>query len=186
MTEPQQPLNLMDLGLWRRAVAGETESVRVLLDDQMPTVYGFVLARVGGNQDVAADIVQETLAEAVRSAATYRGEAALVTWLCRIARRRIARHWERERRQEAATAGLRLVMPETDVLEVASLRAEVMQALSAISAVHRQVLVLKYLDDLTVDQIAAELGRSRVQVQSLLQRARVAFRAALTGDDESG
>jgi len=43
------------------------------------------------------------------------------------------------------------------------------------------VLVLKYLDDLSVGEIATELGRSPVQVQSLLQRARDGLRRVLEG-----
>ena len=48
---------------------------------------------------------------------------------------------------------------------------------------HRQVLVMKYLDELSVSQIADEMGRSPVQVQSLLQRARDGLRRALEGTD---
>ena len=48
-------------------------------------------------------------------------------------------------------------------------------------AVHRQVLVLKYLDGRSVAEIAEAVGRSRVQVQSLLQRARDGLRSELGG-----
>ena len=49
---------------------------------------------------------------------------------------------------------------------------------------HRQVLVLKYLDDRSVEQIAEELGRTRVQVQSMLQRARAGLREELGERDD--
>jgi len=55
---------------------------------------------------------------------------------------------------------------------------EMVRALGRLSVVHRQVLVLKYLDDWTVGQIAREIGRTEVQVQSLLQRARDGLRRA--------
>ena len=61
-------------------------------------------------------------------------------------------------------------------------RDEIVRALGLLPAVHRQVLVMKYLDELSVSQIADELGRSPVQVQSLLQRARDGLRRALEGD----
>jgi RNA polymerase sigma factor (sigma-70 family) len=63
-------------------------------------------------------------------------------------------------------------------------RDEITRALGALSPVHRQVLVMKYLDDRSVDEIAEELGRSRVQVQSLLQRARAGLREELGADDD--
>lgn len=163
------------------AAAGEPDAVRALLDGCGSAVYGFVYARVGGDAAVADDLVQETFIEAMRSAHTFRGEAALRTWLCTIARRRVARHWEAERKAEVARAGLTLVGSDerTDVER----RDEIVRALGRLPVVHRQVLVLKYLDDLTVEQIARELGRSPVQVQSLLQRARAGLRKVLEGGE---
>jgi DNA-directed RNA polymerase specialized sigma24 family protein len=53
------------------------------------------------------------------------------------------------------------------------------RALGKLPALHRHVLVLKYLDDRSVADIAAELKRPVVQVQSLLQRARTGLRRQL-------
>lgn len=172
-----------DVVLLRNAAGGDLEAVRQLLDDVAPVVYGFLFARVGGDQASAEDLLQETLLEAVRSARSYRGDAALSTWLCAIARRRLARHYESERRTEATRRGLRAVPAVEEADEIVEQRDEVVRALGRIPATHRQVLVLKYLDGLAVEEIAAELGRSRVQVQSLLQRAREGLRREL---EESG
>ena len=166
------------------AGAGDPEAVRALLDEAGPAVYGFVYARVGANQPVAEDVVQETFIEAVRSAHTFRGDAALRTWLCAIARRRLARHYEAERRDAVVRSGLAAVPSDprgADQSEQAELerRDQVTRALGRLSPLHRQVLVLKYLDDLSVEDVARELGRSRVQVQSLLQRARAGLREQL-------
>jgi RNA polymerase sigma-70 factor (ECF subfamily) len=147
------------------------------MDEHLPVVYGFVLARVGGNETIAEDMMQETLIEAVRSAETFRGESSLSTWLCTIARRRVARHWERERRNAELTITLPEATEEPHV--VIDLRDEVLRALGNLAPLHRQVLVMKYLDDFSVEQIAAEVGRPRVQIQSLLQRARDALRRQL-------
>jgi RNA polymerase sigma-70 factor (ECF subfamily) len=163
--------------LLRAVAAGDPDSVRTLMDEHLPSVYGFVLARVGGNEDIAEDIMQETLIEGVRSADSFRGEAALNTWLCTIARRRIARHWERERKQTAVANQPAPRPYEPHV--VIDIRDEVFRALGNLAPLHRQVLVLKYLDEYSVEQIAAEVGRPRVQIQSLLQRARDAMRRQL-------
>jgi len=170
-----------DVDLLANVVAGDADAVRTLLDCAGDVLYGFVYARVGGDAAAAEDIVQETFLEAVRSAHTFRGDAALRTWLCAIARRRLARYYEAERRQELSQSGLRLVGDEDTADEGADIdrRDEVVRALGTLPTVHRQVLVLKYLDDRSVEDIAAELGRSRVQVQSLLQRARAGLRRAL-------
>ena len=171
------------------AAGGDPEAVRTLIDAVGPIVYGFVFARVGGDEPTAQDLLQETLIEALRSAPTFRGDATLSTWVCAIARRRLARHYEAERRQAVAQSGLSLLGGigalaavsgrEPDEVER---RDEIVRALGRLPAVHRQVLVMKYLDELPVSAIADEMGRSPVQVQSLLQRARDGLRRALEGD----
>lgn len=180
-----QPISEAERGevaLLRAAASGDPDAVRALLDDVGPVVYGFVYARVGGDEAAAADLLQETMLEAVRGANGYRGDAALATWVCAIARRRLARHYERERRQEVARRGLTVIHGGEEPSDpgaadgVVERRDEVIRALRAMTPLHRQVLVLKYLDGRSVEEIADELGRSRVQVQSLLQRARDALR----------
>jgi RNA polymerase sigma-70 factor (ECF subfamily) len=166
------------------AVRGEPAAVRWLLDDVAPVVYGFVYARVGGNQPVAEDLLQETLLEAVRPGAGFRGDAALSTWLCAIARRRLARYYETERRAEVLRSQLHAVPSYDDELAEVEDREEVLQALGRLSALHRQVLVLNYVDGLSVEQIAVEHDRGRTQVQSLLQRARDGLRRELESSDE--
>src|SRR3954468_25081691 len=83
-----------DAGRLRAAAGGDPNAVHWLLDEVAPTVFGFLFARVGGDRAVAEDLLQETLLEVVRSAADFRGDAAVTTWMCAIARRRLARHYE--------------------------------------------------------------------------------------------
>jgi RNA polymerase sigma-70 factor, ECF subfamily len=163
------------------AAGGDPDAVRALIDSIGPVVYGFVFARVGGNEPAAQDLLQETLIEALRSAPTFRGDASLRTWVCAIARRRLARHYEAERRQAVAESGLTLLgaVPWAGTEDERERRDEIVRALGRLPVLHRQVLVRKYLDDWPVADIAAELGRSPVQIQSLLQRARDGLRREL-------
>src|SRR5205823_439621 len=95
--------------LLENAARGDAEAVRALIDAVGPTVYGFVFARVGGNEAAAEALLQEPLVEARRSARSFRGESSLRTGVCTIARRRLARHYEAERRQAVAESGLALL-----------------------------------------------------------------------------
>jgi RNA polymerase sigma-70 factor (ECF subfamily) len=185
--QPEGPEAAGDAGdrqLLVAAAGGEPAAVRWLLDDVAPIVYGFVYARVGGDQAAAEDILQETLLEAVRSAGSFRGESSVSTWMCTIARRRLARHYESERRAELARQSLQLVEPgaaqaggesESDYER----QDEILRALGRLPALQRQVLVLKYIEDLSVQEIAEQVKKSRVQVQSLLQRGRDGLRRQL-------
>lgn len=167
-----------------RALSGEPDAARWLIDETGPLVYGFIYARVGGRQDVAEDLVQATYLEAMRSAQTFRGEAALGTWLCSIARRQVARYFKGERRRAILQSRLRLVEVEAESEEESREESlaesdALIGGLGRLPPLQRQALVLKYLEGLSVDEIASELSRSSVQVQSLLQRARAGLRRAL-------
>jgi RNA polymerase sigma-70 factor (ECF subfamily) len=173
------------------AAAGDGDALRWLLDDVAPIVYGYLYARVGGDQPSAEDLLQETLLEAVRSASAFRGEAAASTWMCAIARRRLARYYESERKREVAKRSLRLVKDLSSLEEAPEEGAalierqdEVVRALGRLPALQRQVLVLKYMEGMSVQDIAGQLDRSRVQVQSLLQRGRDGLRRHLGAPDD--
>jgi len=172
-----------EVALLSAAASGSAGAVRWLLDEVAPVVYGFLFARVGGDEQAAQDLLQETLMEAVRGASSFRGEAAASTWLCAIARRRLARFYEAERKAELARSALRLVdgLSGAGPEETARLERqdEVVRALGRLPVLQRQVLVLKYIEDLSVQEIADQVGRSRVQVQSLLQRGREGLRRQL-------
>jgi len=173
-----------------RAASGDSGAARELLDQTASIVYGFVFARVGGRQDIAEDLTQATYIDAFRSAAGFRGEAAIETWLCAIARRQVAAYFKSERRRFRLEHKLRLVAVDTatdeDAIEGDRFDDDAMIAgLGRLIPPYRQVLVLKYLDEMSVEAIAGELGRSKVQVQSILQRARAAFKRELeAGTDE--
>lgn len=171
LTPPPPPPGSRDeVAILRDAASGEPGAVRVLLDVHLPTVYGFVRARLGGGNPSVDDVMQETLEEAIRSAHTFRGESALATWLCAIARRRLARHYERERRAEEA--GRWAPPTHEPAEEILDRKDEVVRALGKLPPSQREVLVLKYMDDLSVERVAVEIGKTTVQVQSLLQRGR--------------
>ncbi len=173
-----------EVALLAAVAKGDPAAVGRLLDDIAPTVYGFVLARVAGQENVAEDLLQETLTEALRGHRSFRGESSLSTWLCAIARRRVARFYESERRTELARSHLSVVS-DVDPGEEAVIdrRDEILAALRRLPTLHRQVLVLKYLDGCSVESIAETIGKSRVQVQSLLQRAREGMRRELGEHD---
>jgi RNA polymerase sigma-70 factor (ECF subfamily) len=176
-----EPVENGEVAWLRAVVAGDRAAARRLVDEVGPVVYGYVFVRVGGDASAAEDIVQDVFLESTRSADSFRGESALSTWMCTIARRRVARFYEQERRHAETERHLATV-PEGEPgagLPGVEDRDAVARALGELPVLHRQVLVLKYLDDLSVAEIAEELGRTRVQVQSLLQRARSAMRHRL-------
>src|SRR5580765_2061294 len=63
-----------------------------------PRLFHFAVRRLG-NEDAAEDVVQAALVVAMRKIGTWRGEAALFTWLCTICRHKLSAYWTRTGRQ---------------------------------------------------------------------------------------
>jgi len=80
---------MSDIDLARRVLAGDESAREAFFADYFPRLYRFARIRLGGDDQAAEDVVQTTLIRAVRELHTYRGEAALFTWLCTLCRREI-------------------------------------------------------------------------------------------------
>jgi RNA polymerase sigma-70 factor (ECF subfamily) len=152
-------------------------------------LYGFAFRLLRGDPQTAADLFQDIWLDAIGHIGQFdskRGE--LRSWLFGIARRRIALYW-RQRLARGDTAAANRddipiealdggVVPD-DVLEHLEQAAVVQASLLALPPERRQVLVEKYVEELSVAQISARTGKSPKAVESLLSRAREQFRALL-------
>jgi RNA polymerase sigma-70 factor (ECF subfamily) len=190
---------MSDIALARRVLAGEEAAFAEFFDRYFPPLFRFALTRLGGNEDESEEIVQQVLIRALNRLETYKGEAALLTWLCTLCRREIAGWYERQgRRREVSFGDDRpevrvaldaLAAADADDPEVALCRRElsgfVQLALDHLPGRYGDVLEWKYVEGLSVEQIAHRLGVGYKAAESLLTRARTAFREGfrcVTGD----
>jgi RNA polymerase sigma-70 factor (ECF subfamily) len=176
-----------DATLVRRMRAGDEQAFDAFFDAYFDRVFRFAL-RQTGDADTAQDLAQATLVTAVRRLETWRGEAALFTWLCTICRREALAHWERTRREPVAhledDADMRAVLENIaaadDTPERAAERGEVAarvrMMLDYLPGRYGDVLEWKYIEGFAVTEIAARLQSSPKAVESMLSRARQAFR----------
>jgi len=152
----------------------------------------FALARLEGDRELAREIVQTTLTRALSKLESYRGDAALLTWLCACCRNEIRMHFrsrgsrpvEVELEDELRGAS-RLPPdpgggPETDLLARESANL-VHVALDALPTHYAQALEWKYLEQRRVGEIAERLRLGTKAAESLLTRARAAFREIYAG-----
>ena len=148
----------------------------------LPRVYGYIHGRCGGDDDLAEELTQLTFTEAVRTRTAFAGQSEPITWLCSIARHKLADHYRRLDQEERRF--LRLVIEERPPFDVEAAwpsgdrREAVNTALRSIPAMQRAALVFRYLDGLSVRQTAAMIGRTESATESLLSRARDNFRRA--------
>lgn len=179
-----------DLALARRVLAGDEAAFEEFFDRYFPRLFRFALPRLGGNEDTTEEIVQRVLIHGLARVGTYRGEAALLTWLCTLCRREIAAWCERQGRlrevsffddrPEMRAALDALAAVEADDPEAALHRSElsavVQLTLDHLPGRYGDVLEWKYIEGLSVIEIAGRLGMGQKAVESLLTRARAAFR----------
>lgn len=165
------------------APGDEREAFAEMYRTALPVVYGFVILRVGGDKAVAEDITAETFTAALRHFRAGHGNEINNAWLRMVAKRRLIDHW---RRQAVASdkvvvlgAGLRN-HSDPSVEE----RDRVLAALARLSEQHRAALVMQQVEGYSVAEIASILGRSDKASESLLTRARDAFRTAYREEND--
>jgi RNA polymerase sigma-70 factor (ECF subfamily) len=155
----------------------------------LPRVYSYLLSRSAGDVELAEDLTQQTFVAAIEQRSRFDGRSDTVTWLCGIARHKLADHYRRIEREERRRERMEIrnlelhgaVSPEIGVGD----RAVIAEALRSLPASQRAVLVFVVLDDLSVAEAARLLGKSRGATESLLFRAREGFRRAYAGEVRS-
>jgi RNA polymerase sigma-70 factor (ECF subfamily) len=191
---------LEDRRLVKRLLAHDREAFNAFFDGYFPRLYRFARTRLGGDPDATKEIVQVTLTKAIRKLDSYRGEAALFTWLCTICRNEIADHRERVARErqhvvltedapDIRAAVEAIAAPDSDNPESNFRRLETVRliqvALDQLPAHYGNALEWKYVYGYSVEEIAAKLGIGIEAAQSLLARAKRGFQevyAALTSN----
>lgn len=142
---------------------------RALYDRALPVVYGYLLRRCG-ERDTAAELTQETFLAAVRALHAGTEVKSPLPWLVSIARARLVDHY----RRAEVRRRIRPMPPAIETGPTATTRAEVtlLTALHSIPDQYRLALVLRYVDDLPVGEVATHLSKSVAATESLLARAR--------------
>lgn len=172
-----------DLALARRALDGDEQALECLYARHADALFAFIVHQMHGDRQDAEDVWQETWLAAIRSLAAFRGDSRLFSWICAIARRKIADRWRA--RQAAPDTGAewldevpdRRARPDAQVLAQEH-RLQVVEALGSLPGDYREALLARYVREQSVDEVARSLGRGYKATESLLSRARRALKDA--------
>ncbi|MFK7913225.1 MAG: RNA polymerase sigma factor [Pseudomonadales bacterium] len=179
-----------DKALVKGLLKGAEQSFNAFFELYYPRTFRFCQRRVP-EQD-AEDIAMKTINQAMRRIETYRGEASLMTWIYQIARSQLSSHFressrkmplvliedsESLRQEVAAMAGDIANTPESATAQ-AQHQHMIHSMLDALPNHYGDLLEMKYIEGLSVPEIAERIGSSDVSVQSALARARRSFKTS--------
>ena len=188
-----EPAVTSDPQLIRRMLAGDERAFEAFFNAYFPRLYRFALPRLNGDVDATREIVQATLGKAIRKLESFRGESGLFTWICQICRNEIVDYIRAERRMrhvvliddqpELRAAVESIEAPDEFDLVKGYGREEaarlVRVVLDRLPASYGEALEWKYIEGESVETIGERLGIGTTAAQSLLARARRAFRESL-------
>lgn len=183
-----------DRRLAKAVLNGDAKALRAFFDRQYGPVYRYCLRQVP--EADAEEIATETLRHAIRRIETYRGEAALSTWVNRVARSQLSAHFRRTNRRprvvsidqderlkaEVEAMAAELETPE-DAMASADRQAVVHALLDALPGDYGDILEWKYIEGMSVEEIAGRLSTTALTIQSRLARARRAVRDRFAGTE---
>ena len=189
MTE-SLPQIAKDRSLAAKVAAGDQGAFDEFFKEYFPRLFRFTLSRVDNNAELAEEVVQRTMCIVVRKMSAYRGEALLFTWLCQICRNETIAVY-RQRKMEiqedipiedhpGVQAALESAAPDDYRPESAMRREEIANfvrvTLEHLPANYATALEMKYVQGHSVKEIAARLNVGDKAAESMLTRARVAFK----------
>ncbi len=176
---------MTDAELIRRVQAGDVSAWERLYQRYLPTLWRYAYLQVGGDRHLAEDVVSETILALVRQISSLApGDGNLSGWLTAVARNKLGAHRRSVIRgalaAKAAQGGK--ISEAADAAPQASLEAvetrqQVLAILDRLPDEERLVLEWKYVEELSVSEMAGRMGRTEKAVESVLYRARRSFRS---------
>ena len=178
---------LSDADIVARVLGGDHEAFGLVIKRYEPGLMRYA-ARMLGSWDAAADAVAEGLVRAFRHLASCRDPARLRTWLYRIVSNRCKSHLARRPMGDVSIEDAPPMADATDneaALERAEQLAQVERALETLSAEKREAFLLKHVEGLSYEEMAAVTGERVPTLKMRVHRAREALLAALEEMEES-
>lgn len=165
-----------DESLVKKAQKGKADAFDKLIRRYEGRIYNFAL-RMTGNREDAMDLMQNIFLSTYRGLSSFRGESAFSSWIFAIASRRATDFYRRRKfseeydEQTAAEESLQQERsPFGDVLRQQR-NKQLMQAMAQLPVEQRLVLELKFFQDMTFDEMSAQLGVSSNTLKSRLYGA---------------
>jgi RNA polymerase sigma-70 factor (ECF subfamily) len=169
-----------------RAKKGDSVAFGVLYDRHLPAIYRFILLKVGGAKGEAEDLTHEVFLNAWRNVGHYEFKGfPFTSWLYRIARNAVIDHYRTAKKNINLDAVPEEVFAErSDVgerLDASFAAAEIRVHLAKLEPVYQDVLIMKFVEELTNREIAAALQKSEGAIRVIQHRALKQLKKSIEG-----
>jgi RNA polymerase sigma-70 factor (ECF subfamily) len=182
----QHPILEEELNVVARMARGDRRALAELYARYERPLLTY-LRHLTADRELAEELLQDTLLAAWTGASSYAGQASVHAWLLGIARHRTHDTLRRRALRVVDTSVLEPLValdpePEDRVLLEAEYE-EVTSAMNRLAPIHREVLILTFVHDLSYQDLAKVLGIPLGTVKSRLHQAKRAVRALLRPDE---
>src|SRR5918998_2979893 len=154
---------------------GDRDAFHLLFERHKDRVYSVALYFFGGDEAMAGDVTQQVFLKLFTRIGQFQGEAEFTTWLYRLTTNACVDEQRKRRRVQQFGEGFELNEPrerrtQEDSVAKAEVRRSVERAVAALKPKLRVVMLLKYFEEMSYEEIARVLGLSKGTVASRLNR----------------
>ena len=177
-----------DIDLMKEVSLGNPEAVTKFYSSHINKVYSIVYNQVDRNHNATQEIVQDIFLAAVKSAKGFRNRSKVSTWLYSITHKKIADYYRHKKRSDKLLMSADIDIETAEDKGILSSEPDeslenqevIRQVMDHLPVHYKQVLILKYVEEMSVDDIGEALHRTPKSIEGMLSRARKEFKIAMT------
>ena len=170
---------LTDKELIKRIKGGSQDAFKELYQRYSDLLFAFILNQLNFNKEASSDIWQETWIVVVEKISDFRYKSSVFTWLCSIAKNKISDYYRLNKKHRIINNEIKnYVDIDNEELKIIddSLKEDVLIVLANMSEEYRYLLLSKYIERKSVEDISVSISKSYKATESLLTRSRKAFK----------
>jgi RNA polymerase sigma factor (sigma-70 family) len=165
-----------DAKLLQQLKQGSPQAVQAWFHQYQPKLFRLISKKVNNDKD-AEELTQDIFVSCLKHLPLFRGESSIWTWMVNVARHEVADFYRKRYAKKFIHAlPLSELISFEDIHNAHEITQQVKSVLQKMSKEHREILLMKYVDQKKVESIAQQMGKTVKSIESILFRARAEFK----------
>lgn len=155
------------------------EEFTVYYEKHKTAIFNYILYRVGFNRDTAEDLTSDIFLKAFEHFEKYDRERPFKTWIFTIAHNHLVNYYIAKKDTLPLEEAIEVVKESSSVsqdTEHSMTVAKILHLVSELPDQQKEIVIMKYVDDMTNEEIAGTLGKEEGTVRTALSRAIASLR----------